>query len=469
MSDIFLSYASADRERVRPLVERLEKHGWSVWWDREIPPGQTWPQMIEGALAATKAMVVVWSEASVKSKWVQIETTKGEQRGGLIPVAIDPVEAPLQFSLIQAADLTEWDHSPDDRQVRKVIEQLERILGIPVPETTSPVEATSAQAAADPMEIERPQRVVRSSEAVTLLGHTDTVGDAAFSPDGSLILTTALDGTARMWNAADGRAIWEVAGGLDQDIYAEFSPDGSRIITQALGVNLWNAADGNEVAAEWTGGDISTSAEFSPDGSRVLTCQDDYKQVRMWLWNAVDGSAVVELGVDPDSISLAARAFSPDGSRIGTGSKDGTARVWNATDGRAVAQLTGHTGWVHLVAFSPDGSRFLTGSVDGTAAVWNTATGNRVSAMIAGDSELRSAAFSPDGSLILTTALDGTARMWNAADGRAIWEVAGGLDQDIYAEFSPDGLRILTESADRTVRLWNAADGTEVAELTKSR
>ena len=37
MSDIFLSYASEDRERVRPLAEALSRQGWAVWWDRIIP------------------------------------------------------------------------------------------------------------------------------------------------------------------------------------------------------------------------------------------------------------------------------------------------------------------------------------------------------------------------------------------------------------------------------------------------
>ena len=41
MSDIFLSYASEDRERVRPVAEALGRQGWEVWWDRDIPPGQT--------------------------------------------------------------------------------------------------------------------------------------------------------------------------------------------------------------------------------------------------------------------------------------------------------------------------------------------------------------------------------------------------------------------------------------------
>src|SRR5512145_453969 len=89
MSDIFLSYASADRERVRPLVRALERHGWSVWWDRTILPGRTFDQVIEEALAAARCVIVVWSQHSVDSDWVKTEAAEGARRRMLVPVLLD--------------------------------------------------------------------------------------------------------------------------------------------------------------------------------------------------------------------------------------------------------------------------------------------------------------------------------------------------------------------------------------------
>jgi hypothetical protein len=90
MSDIFLSYSSEDRERVRPLVRALEWHGWSVWWDRTISPGKTFDQVIDAALEAARCVVVVWSRASVASHWVCTEAEEGRRRERLVPVLIDP-------------------------------------------------------------------------------------------------------------------------------------------------------------------------------------------------------------------------------------------------------------------------------------------------------------------------------------------------------------------------------------------
>ena len=50
MSDIFISYAAEDRSRVQPLADGLARHGWSVWRDRKIPTGSTFPQVIASAL-----------------------------------------------------------------------------------------------------------------------------------------------------------------------------------------------------------------------------------------------------------------------------------------------------------------------------------------------------------------------------------------------------------------------------------
>ena len=46
MSDIFISYARADRPRAEAIAKALEEHGWSVWWDWNIPGGEAFRQVI---------------------------------------------------------------------------------------------------------------------------------------------------------------------------------------------------------------------------------------------------------------------------------------------------------------------------------------------------------------------------------------------------------------------------------------
>ena len=129
MSDIFLSYASEDLQRVEVLVRALERHGWSVWWDRSILPGRTFDQAIEEALDAARCVIVVWSQHSVHSDWVKTEAAEGARRRILVPVLLDEVRIPLEFRRMQAARLLDWQdpgpHPEFDKVVRAVEETLD--------------------------------------------------------------------------------------------------------------------------------------------------------------------------------------------------------------------------------------------------------------------------------------------------------------------------------------------------------
>lgn len=131
MSDIFISYASEDRFRVEPLSKELEAQGWSVWWDRAIPAGKSFTNVIETALADARCVIVVWSSQSVTSNWVRDEAEEGQKRGILIPVLIDNVRPPMGFRSIQAAQLFDWDGITETPAIQKLIADIMIIIGSP--------------------------------------------------------------------------------------------------------------------------------------------------------------------------------------------------------------------------------------------------------------------------------------------------------------------------------------------------
>ena len=112
MSDIFISYASEDRDQAHKLASALESLGWSVWWDRDIITGQAYDQVIERELNGAKSVVVLWSSHSVASEWVKNEAAAAAERGVLLPVLIERVTLPLEFRRKQTADFIGWDGDP---------------------------------------------------------------------------------------------------------------------------------------------------------------------------------------------------------------------------------------------------------------------------------------------------------------------------------------------------------------------
>jgi len=113
MADLFISYASADRELVAALVHEFEDQGWSVWWDRHIEVGTSFDDRIEEAIDQARCIVVVWSEKSIRSDWVRAEAAEGLKRNILVPVLLDDVKPPLLFRQKQALSLIDWKRRGD--------------------------------------------------------------------------------------------------------------------------------------------------------------------------------------------------------------------------------------------------------------------------------------------------------------------------------------------------------------------
>lgn len=102
MAQIFLSYSRQDAEAAKTLATRLSAAGHKVWWDKNISGGSAFAAEIEEALTDADIVMVLWSNASVKSPWVLDEAGEGRDSGRLLPVALDHCRPPLGFRQFQA-------------------------------------------------------------------------------------------------------------------------------------------------------------------------------------------------------------------------------------------------------------------------------------------------------------------------------------------------------------------------------
>jgi hypothetical protein len=139
MADVFISYSREDRPRADQIARGLEATGLDVFWDSEIPPGQTWADYIEGKLSQCKVVVVLWSEHSTRSQWVREEARMGRDKGKLIPLMIDATPAPFGFAEVQAADLSSWNGDTSDPSWVRVLNAVRAAADAP------PVAAPPAQ------------------------------------------------------------------------------------------------------------------------------------------------------------------------------------------------------------------------------------------------------------------------------------------------------------------------------------
>ncbi|MFC9686319.1 NB-ARC domain-containing protein [Streptomyces sp. NPDC056948] len=202
---------------------------------------------------------------------------------------------------------------------------------------------------------------------------------------------------------------------------------------------------------------------YSPDGARIATSSRD-TTVRMW--SSATGEALHTLTGHHGPVR--AVAFSPDGRLLATGGRDATVRIWDAVTGQAVHTVRGHDGPVLAVTFSPDGSLLATGGSDTTVRIWDPATGEMLHTATGHGGLVSAVAFSPDGALLASGGADATARIWGivplgpdhrsgdrpAISVRAPRVLTGHRGPVRALVFTPDGSRLLTCSNDRTLRIW---------------
>jgi TIR domain len=111
MTDIFFSYSSKDRDRLRAVHAAPAAQGFEIFWDQSVPPGTDWDTWIRQHLNEAKCAIVFWSSNSVGSDNVRHEATVAKQQGKLVPVLLDPLAAdqfPMGLYSVQGANLTAW-------------------------------------------------------------------------------------------------------------------------------------------------------------------------------------------------------------------------------------------------------------------------------------------------------------------------------------------------------------------------
>jgi WD40 repeat protein len=200
---------------------------------------------------------------------------------------------------------------------------------------------------------------------------------------------------------------------------------------------------------------IESVLAFTRDGRKVLTASRD-NTAR--LWNTDGSGRPVVLAGFADAFSV---ALSPDGAKVFVRSTGGAARVWNTDGTGPPIVLPGRLNSSSLAhVFSPDGKKMLLEAEDGTARVWSADSADPPVLLERGSRAMSLLAFSPDGKRVLIGSDDWTAHVWNADGSGKPIELKGFTEGACSGAFSPDGTKIAAGSFDHTALVWSA-DGSQ--------
>jgi WD40 repeat protein len=303
------------------------------------------------------------------------------------------------------------------------------------------------------------------------LVHSGAVRSISFSPDGTRVVTGSEDGIIRLWDSATTRVLAMCShDGPVAD--ARFSPDGKNIAFAGRSgdVRIWDAELVHQVGQFQAGPDVRRLA-FSPRGNRLATGEGDGSAR---IWEVPSGLEMIR--VKHADVDVTQLVFSRDGRYLATAGgqhqerngnttsvwNDETIRIWDASDGRSIAEFT-HKGGARAASFSPDGKLVATAGSDNSARIWSLPSGQLIRAL-AHTGAVYASVFSPDGLSLATAGSDRLTHIWSVATGRETTRLSDPNEVHLL-EFSNDGRYLAGGSASGTLRVWDASTGREVLRI----
>jgi len=277
----------------------------------------------------------------------------------------------------------------------------------------------------------------------------------------NLKLNNDFKGEVEFIEARTGKTVsrFRVCGGLN---FAEgsFSFDTNlwAVICQSGKAEVWDIEQSKLVQDFYPiKGNQVISLVLSTDGTRLLTFENFDKFIaatddRVVLWNVQTGKAINELYPNLTASKDANKQaeFSDDSEMVAV-SYLFDVYLWNARNGRQIARLVDkslgsfgaatHRHLAYTMRFSPDESKLVTGSVDRTYKIWDTLTGELLKTLEGHKSRDGNAFFSVDGELLVTSDWAKTIKLWRVKSGELLWTTK--LKNSTYhLTFSPNGQKL---------------------------
>ncbi|MEU9835505.1 AAA family ATPase [Streptosporangium sp. NPDC048047] len=297
-----------------------------------------------------------------------------------------------------------------------------------------------------------------------LRGHTHRLTSAAFSPDGTLLVTTSRDSTLRFWDVARRQPIGEPISSPSMLVSARFSPDGTIMATgnqQGL-VQLWDPVTRRQIATLGRPTVPVTALDFAPE-SDLLAVGHRGPDIRLW---AVRTRKRINITLSGHGDGVTALCFQPGTHILASGDGDGMIHRWDISHARRRlphTMMKGGNTPVTTLAFSDDGSVLASANSGGAIRLHHPGTLRPMGTPLPAHqgSRIGAIAFAPVNGLFVSAGLNGTVELWNAHSGQQaaapLMEHAGAVTT---VAFGPAGI-FASGGEDGTVRLWQVPAGTE--------
>ena len=225
--------------------------------------------------------------------------------------------------------------------------------------------------------------------------------------------------------------------------------------------NYWVDDRGRVVKEATAGGGSKLEKIWGPEEkvrpTKIVVSPKERRRMEAYRRKAVGA-----LSLDGHEDFVRAIRFHPDGTRIASGSDDGTIRIWDVAKGKEIRSIDSGHGWVLSLSYDPDGELLASGGRDGTVKVWGRGSEEPLQTLEGHPWWVTSVAFHPGGGLLASAGDDPAIRLWDTTTwkSKSAWKGHEGWIDTI--QFRPDGAWLASSGYDDKILLWDASDGSVV-------
>ncbi|KAJ5593650.1 hypothetical protein N7537_010554 [Penicillium hordei] len=195
---------------------------------------------------------------------------------------------------------------------------------------------------------------------------------------------------------------------------------------------------------------------WSQDGRRLASASKD-KTAR--IWDSTTGQCISVLRGHEDELhSIDSIAWIQHDERLASASNDKTIRIWNPVTGQCISTLRGHGNQIRTIAWSPDFMQLASGSFDKTVRVWDPNTGQCLAILEGHKNNVSSVAWLPP-SRRLASVSEANIRIWDTVSCQCIFDLEDHSSTVWSISWSRDASRLASTSNDETVRVWDPSNG----------
>ncbi|CAM8935377.1 hypothetical protein QQ045_014011 [Rhodiola kirilowii] len=309
----------------------------------------------------------------------------------------------------------------------------------------------------------------------TLQGHTGKVYALDWTAEKNRIVSASQDGRLIVWNALTSQKTHAIKLQCAWVMTCAFSPTGQSVacggldsLCSVFNLNSPVDKDGNLTVAKTLIGHKGyvSSCQYVPDeDTHLITGSGDHTCV---LWDITTGlrtsvfGGEFQSGHTSDVLSV---SISGSNSRyFVSGSCDTTARLWDTrAASRSVLTFHGHEDDVNTVKFFPDGNRFGTGSDDGSCRLFDIRTGHQLQVykpeQVDDETpQVKCIAFSNSGRLLFAGYSTGACYVWDTLLAKVVLDLGSLQNSHVNRVsclgLSADGSALCTGSHDTNLKIW---------------